>query len=34
MEKVINQVKHLWTDHKKIVIGAIIGVVVLIIVIT
>jgi len=31
MEKVINQVKHIWTDHKKWVIGVAIIIVIAII---
>ena len=31
MDKLLNQIEHLWTDHKKLVIGAGIVIVILII---
>ena len=30
MDKILNQIEHLWTDHKKVVIGVVIGVIIII----
>tara|TARA_R110002124_G_scaffold79333_1_gene210980 strand:- start:161 stop:283 length:123 start_codon:yes stop_codon:yes gene_type:complete len=29
MDKLLNQIKHLWTDHKKLVIGVVVVMIIL-----
>ena len=29
MDKLLDQVEHLWTDHKKLVIGVVVGIIIL-----
>ena len=31
MDKILNQIEHLWTDHKKLVIGVVVIMIILVI---